>query len=99
MSHKSDTQIEQRAFELDPKLALALKGRRVENIGFYVGLGVAVFTATLESLKHYGVLGNCTTAGLPWVNLVVIFMCVGPKMLGRATVGKWFESLPFIGKK
>lgn len=99
MSHKSDTQLEQRAFELDPKLALALRGRRVENIGFYVGLGIAVFTAGLESLKHYGVLGNCTTAGLPWVNIIILIMCVGPKMLGRATIGKYIDRLPIIGGK
>jgi predicted ABC-type sugar transport system permease subunit len=100
MSHKStETQIEERVYKFDPALASQLRGRRVENTLAYIGAGIAVFTGVLEALSHYGFIGTCQVTGFPWFNIVALIVCVAPKTLGRATVGKYLDRLPIIGGK
>ena len=93
----SQTLIEQKVEKYDPKLANEMRGRRVENTLAYVGAGIAIFTAVLESLKHYGFLSNGGASGLPWFNVIALIVLVAPKTLGRATVGKYLDRLPIIG--
>jgi hypothetical protein len=95
----TDTLLEQRAHKFDPSLAAEMRGRRVENTLAYIGAGIAVFTGVLEALNHYGIIGACTTGGFPWFNIVALIVCVAPKTLGRATVGKYLDRLPIIGGK
>lgn len=99
MSHSpsKETLIEERVAKYDPKLANEMRGRRVENTLAYVAAGIMVFTAILESLKHYGLLGNCSVSGLPWFNVIAVIVGVAPKTLGRSTVGKYLDRLPIIG--
>lgn len=101
MSHKpsSETILEQRVAQFDPKLANEMRGRRAENILAYIGAGQAAFVGVLEGLTHYGLLGTCKVDGFPWFNIVALIVCVAPKTLGRATVGKYLDRLPIIGGK
>ena len=98
-SPSTETILEQKVHKFDPKLANEMRGRRVENTLAYVGAGIAIFTAVLESLKHYGILKNGGSTGLPWFNIIALIVLVAPKTLGRATVGKYLDRLPIIGGK
>lgn len=93
----TDTLLEQRAHKFDPSLANEMRGRRVENTLAYIGAGIAVFTAVLESLKHYGFLTGAAKDGLPLFNVIALIVLVAPKTLGRATLGKYLDRLPIIG--
>lgn len=80
-------------------------GELAENVLAYVGAGNAAFVGILEALSHYEIFGKPRPSGsvwevvlnLPWFNIIVLVICVAPKTLGRATVGKYLDRLPFIG--
>ena len=90
------------------KLGGEQHGRRAENVLAYAGAAPAAFLGVLEALSHYGLIGEGpaevaslgdVVVGLPWFNIIVLVVCVAPKTLGRATVGKYLDKLPFIGGK
>jgi hypothetical protein len=77
------------------------KRRLAEDVLAYVGAAQAVFVGTLEAIKSSGfTFGDCeVTTGLPYYNIIILVVLVAPKTLGRATVGKYLDKLPFIGGK
>lgn len=72
-------------------------GQRAENIALYFGLFVAGIGILVESIKQLGLAKGQVCADhwwqmVPWFNLAVLFVCVLPKMVGRQTYGKIWES-------
>lgn len=70
-------------------------GRRAENTLAYAGAGQALFAGLMESLVRAGVrLGDGPAeAGIPWVNLAILVICVMPKTVGRATAGRAIDAV------
>ena len=80
--------------------------RVLEDVGFVVGLlmmvGYVGLVEILPALCH--ALGKCQNAPadtpFPWVVVTMAALCVAPKMIGRASAGKVWESLAGrLGKK
>ena len=77
-------------------------GRWIENALALAGIAQACLYGTLEALRSVGYsLGECKPdTGIPWVTLSILFACVLPKTVGRATAGKAWESIAgLIGRK
>lgn len=69
--------------------------RLLEDIGFVVGLLLASLYCVAESLARVGFrLGTSDPiTGIPWVTLAMVGLCIGPKMIGRATMGTVWTSI------
>jgi hypothetical protein len=94
------TDLEERQFrderarvELERELRAeaALKGRQVENAGYWVALALVGVRGVLEMVHE--VVGWFMTLrphqhGMPWAFMVAVFCFVLPKWVGRATAGK-----------
>lgn len=92
----SDTQVARIADVMESRTpADRSHSRMVEDIGFGVGVIMALVYGSLEALRSVGwSLGKCeVTPGLPWVTIIMVTLCVAPKMLGRATAGKVWAGL------
>jgi hypothetical protein len=63
-------------------------GRRVENLGMYVGLAIAALYAIGEFLLQVGIVRPAQNHGVPWVTLLLVTLCVAPKTIGKATAGR-----------
>jgi phenylacetate-coenzyme A ligase PaaK-like adenylate-forming protein len=74
--------------------------RRIEDALAIAGILQAGLYGTLEALASVGWrLGECAAdTGLPWVTLAILFACVLPKTLGRATAGRIWEVIANRGK-
>ena len=91
---------------VERKIADVLKGqngrsRWLEDAAFVVAIMQAVGYGVAEMLGELGVrFGACeVSTGFPYITVIVFLGCVAPKMLGRATAGKIWERIPFLGGK
>lgn len=77
------------------------RSRLLEDFAFVIGILQAVGYGVAEMLGELGVrIGPCeASTGFPTITVVVFLGCVVPKMLGRATAGKIWERVPFLGGK
>lgn len=75
------------------------RSRFLEDFAFVVAILQAIGYGVAEMLGEQGVrLGRCeANEGFPYVTIVLFLGCVAPKMLGRATAGKIWERIPFLG--
>jgi len=70
--------------------------RLLENVGFGVGLVVALTYGVAEALSRIGLtLGDQAHAdhGIPWGLVIIIGVCVLPKTVGKATSGRLWDAL------
>ena len=70
------------------------QGRKVENLGFYIALGLGTLYGLSEIISHIGItFGTKHDDRFPTgiVTMIVTF-CL-PKIIGRATAGKIWELL------
>lgn len=76
--------------ELDERLhalkAAARRGRSVEDVAMYVGIGQAALYGVGEFLMQIGVVPRYT--GVPYMTIALFLGCVLPKTVGRATAGR-----------
>ena len=71
----------------------AERHRYVEDRALYVALAIAALYGVGEFLIDVGLVDPPATRRIPWVTLVLCFLCVAPKMIGRATTGRAWLTL------
>lgn len=66
--------------------------RRIEDIGFLVGVTIAALFAVGEFMVYISFVKK-GASGFPYVTIILVLACVLPKTVGRATAGRVWEVL------
>ncbi|SRR6266571_295084 len=77
--------------------------RVIEDVGFLAGLAIGVlYVLLVEILPRTRSTPAPPSPGFPTVVVIIVGLCVAPKMLGRATTGRiWThlaDRIPLIGR-
>lgn len=61
--------------------------RLLENLGFLAGISIGVFAAVQETLRA------CEHHPFPWALAIIAGLLIAPKMVGRSSAGRAWESV------